>query len=254
MTGGFVAAVVAVVLLILVATPEYDRPAAVVAARAPEPSSSPAATAEPSTDDEVPTSRPPEELTGYRWPLRAARVLTWFGPSKQGLIKTDDGRIHEGVDLASRCDAPVTAAHSGTVVATGRAVLAEEGFQGKHDEIEEFEQKHISRSGKKGADAKDDLPITVVIDDGNGYRSLYKHLAEVAVEPGKNVKVGTVIGTTGQSGGVARCQPPSIRTSSYWTWQRATPPVWPVVPMTVPTLTFLPGSTATSARCLYKLR
>ena len=53
---------------------------------------------------------------------------------------------------------------------------------------------------------KDVLPITVVIDDGNGYRSLYKHLAEVAVEPGQKVKTSTVIGTTGQSGGVARCQ------------------------------------------------
>jgi murein DD-endopeptidase MepM/ murein hydrolase activator NlpD len=208
MTGGFVAAVVAVVLLILVATPEYDRPAAVGAADGPEPSATPAVTVVAPVDSTSATEvLPPEELTGYRWPLRAARVLTWFGPDKHGFIKTDDGRIHEGIDLASRCEAPVTAAHKGTVVAAGRAVLGEVGFGAKRREIEELHEKHIARSRKKSGDGeKDVLPITVVIDDENGYRSIYKHLAEVAVKPEQKVKAGTVIGTTGQSGGVSRCQ------------------------------------------------
>lgn len=207
MTGGFVAAVVAVVLLILVTTPEYDRPSAPVAGAIAQPAATPVVTVDAQIDTApTPVSVPPEELTGYKWPLRAARVLAWFGPDKQGFLKTDDGRIHEGIDLASRCEAPVTAAHNGTVVAAGRDVLGEVGFEADRKVIVELHQKHISR--KKGAadGGKDELPITVVIDDGNGYRSIYKHLTEFAVKPEQKVKVGTIIGTTGQSGGVARCQ------------------------------------------------
>jgi murein DD-endopeptidase MepM/ murein hydrolase activator NlpD len=205
MTGGFVMAAVAVVLLILAGTPEYDRPAGSVAAAVPRPSATPVIVVETSLDAApVPDSLPPEELTGYSWPLRAARVLTWFGPDEQGFLKTDEGRIHEGIDLVSRCDAPVMAAHKGKVVAAGRDVLGAVGFEANRKEIAELQEKHITP--KKGDRVKDVLPITVVIDDGNGYRSLYKHLADVAVEPGQNVKAGTVIGTTGQSGGVTRCQ------------------------------------------------
>jgi murein DD-endopeptidase MepM/ murein hydrolase activator NlpD len=132
-------------------------------------------------------------------------VLTWFGPSKDGFIRTDDGRIHEGIDLASRCEAPVTAAHKGTVIAAGRAVLGEMGFGATRGEITELHRRHISKR-KSEEGGKDVLPITVVIDDGNGYRSVYKHLAEVSVEAGAAVKAGTVIGLTGQTGGVPRCQ------------------------------------------------
>jgi murein DD-endopeptidase MepM/ murein hydrolase activator NlpD len=206
MTGGFVAAVVAIALLIVVATPEYDRPALRVAAPdLPTPSSSPVATAELAGEVE-PTSPPPTELTGYRWPLRAATVLTWFGPSKGGFIRTDDGRLHEGIDLASICEAPVTAAHKGTVTAAGRDALGEVGFDANREEIAALHRRHISKKKRDDAEAKDVLPITVVIDDGNGYRSVYKHLADVSVEVGDKVKTGTVIGHTGQTGGVARCQ------------------------------------------------
>jgi murein DD-endopeptidase MepM/ murein hydrolase activator NlpD len=205
MTGGFVAAVVAIALLVIVTTPEYDRPPLQVAAVGlPTPSSSPAVTAD--LVDDGPTSPAPTELTGYRWPLRGARVLTWFGPSKGGFIRTDDGRIHEGIDLASTCEATVTAAHKGTVKAAGRDALGEVGFDANREEIAALHRKHISRKKRDDADAKDVLPITVVVDDGNGYRSVYKHLADVAVTPGAKVKAGTVIGRTGQTGGVTRCQ------------------------------------------------
>jgi murein DD-endopeptidase MepM/ murein hydrolase activator NlpD len=206
MTGGFVAAVVAIALLIVVVTPEYDGPPLRVAGPGlPRPSGSPTASAEPEIDEE-PTSPPPTDLTGYRWPLRGARVLTWFGPSKDGSIRTDDGRIHEGIDLASICEAPVTAAHKGTVKAAGRDALGEVGFEANREEIAALHRRHISRRKRDDAEAKDVLPITVVIDDGNGYRSVYKHLADVAVEVGEKVKAGTVIGHTGQTGGVTRCQ------------------------------------------------
>ena len=77
------------------------------------------------------------------------------------------------------------AAHKGTVVAAGRDVLGEVGFEADREVIVELHQKHISR--KKGAEdgGKDALPITVVIDDGNGYRSVYTHLTDVAVKPGR---------------------------------------------------------------------
>jgi murein DD-endopeptidase MepM/ murein hydrolase activator NlpD len=198
---------VAVVLLILAATPEYDRPAAPAVGAIADLPATPVPTVEGQADDPAaPDSLAPEELTGYRWPMRAARVLAWFGPDKRGFLKTDDGRIHEGIDLASRCEAPVTAAHKGRVVAAGRDVLGEVGFEADPEQIDELHQKHISRKKGSADGGKDVLPITVVVDDGNGYRSLYKHLSEVAVKRGQKVKPGTVIGTTGQSGGVARCQ------------------------------------------------
>ena len=50
-----------------------------------------------------------------------------------------------------------------------------------------------------------DLPIVVVIDDGNGYRSLYAHLSAVRVKPGQHVRAGQVIGYEGSTGMSTGC-------------------------------------------------
>jgi hypothetical protein len=44
------------------------------------------------------------------------------------------------------------------------------------------------------------LPITVVIDDGNGYRSIYAHFGKVVVKKGQTVKAGQLLGFEGATG------------------------------------------------------
>jgi hypothetical protein len=51
----------------------------------------------------------------------------------------------------------------------------------------------------------DSLPIVVVIDDGDGYRSIYAHEYQVTVKPGQHVKAGQVIGYEGATGNASGC-------------------------------------------------
>ena len=76
-------------------------------------------------------------------------------------------RRHHGVDLVARLDSPVRAIRSGTVVAVGI-----------HQGLGRF----------------------VELDHGGALRSLYAHLNEVNVEPGRRVRQGERIGTVGKTG------------------------------------------------------
>jgi murein DD-endopeptidase MepM/ murein hydrolase activator NlpD len=49
------------------------------------------------------------------------------------------------------------------------------------------------------------LPIVIVIDDGNGYRSIYAHLSKVVVAKGDAVEAGQLIGYEGQTGRASGC-------------------------------------------------
>ncbi len=49
------------------------------------------------------------------------------------------------------------------------------------------------------------LPIGVVIDDGNGYRSMYAHFEEVVVRPGQQVRAGDFLGYEGRTGNASGC-------------------------------------------------
>ena len=49
------------------------------------------------------------------------------------------------------------------------------------------------------------LPIVVVIDDGNGYRSIYAHFSKVVVKRGDTVKAGDFIGYEGMTGRASGC-------------------------------------------------
>jgi murein DD-endopeptidase MepM/ murein hydrolase activator NlpD len=198
MTGGFLMAVVAAVLVIIVGAPEYGSPGTMAAA----PSAPPATPASPDplaalSADEGPTSPPPERLEGYAWPVQGqGRVLRYFDATKQGFLSIDGQPIHEGLDIGAPCDASVKAAHAGTVLAAGRDYLARAGFDGS-----------VRRLYKRLERAKETrrLPIAVVIDDGNGYRSIYTHLDQVSVKGGQKVKRGQAIGIAGRTGGVPVC-------------------------------------------------
>lgn len=138
----------------------------------------------------------PEQLTGYVWPLRGARITRWFEESDEGFIVLQGKHIHDGLDIATFCGHSVLAAHSGTVLAAGRDFSQFIGFEGS---IEPY-LEHLRSRGEWMS-----LPRVVVIDDGNGYRSVYVHLGSQSVVAGEKVKAGDVIGKEGATGHASGC-------------------------------------------------
>src|SRR4051794_11911897 len=141
-----------------------------------------------------PTSLDPERLTGYKWPLRGARVTSFFEPRDDGTLVIDGKRTHEGLDLATFCGDAVRAAHAGTVIASGRRFDDQMGFDGSLDAF--------YRAMK---DKMYELPIVVITDDGNGYRSIYAHLGVATVKAGDTLKAGQQLGFEGASGNASGC-------------------------------------------------
>jgi murein DD-endopeptidase MepM/ murein hydrolase activator NlpD len=78
-----------------------------------------------------------------------------------------DWRMHTGIDLIVTEGTPVLAA------AAGRVLLVDE----------------VSGYG-----------LTVVVDHGQGWQTLYAHLFEIAVQPGEQVERGQPLGRVGESG------------------------------------------------------
>ena len=176
----------------------------------PEPSSDPAAVVVPlmpvhplvrATDADGPrqgpgVAPPVVTLTGYRWPIEKGRISLPFKAIPGGEFSNDGKLFHDGVDMASFCGAPVGAAHSGVVLAAGRHFDDVIGWVGNlYPYYHRLDSKH----------AWGELPIVVVIDDGNGYRSMYAHFADVAVKVGQHVKAGQLIGHEGATGHASGC-------------------------------------------------
>jgi murein DD-endopeptidase MepM/ murein hydrolase activator NlpD len=98
------------------------------------------------------------------WPLTERGFLT------QGLITAPvegAGTSHPGIDVAVPSGSYFRAVGGGTVVERG-----EDPVYG----------------------------LFVVVDHGDGYRSLYAHASVITVEPGRSVVAGEVLGLTGSSG------------------------------------------------------
>lgn len=143
------------------------------------------------------TSVPPEELTGYIWPLRNALITSRFAPRDfGGFVVIDGEEIHDGLDLATHCGDEIYAAHDGTVLYAGRNFDVYLGYRGRAEQI-------YARLEQRGS--VNTLPIVIVIDDGNGYRSVYVHLKKANVEAGEVVNAGDVIGTEGATGYATGC-------------------------------------------------
>lgn len=144
-----------------------------------------------------PESVPVTELTGYIWPVRNALITSRFAPRDVGGFLLVDGQeIHDGLDLATHCGNRVRAAHDGTVLYAGRNFDPFFGYWGDADAI----YARLERLGRVN-----DQPIVVVIDDGNGYRSVYVHLQRADVEAGTVVKAGDFIGLEGATGFATGC-------------------------------------------------
>ncbi len=98
------------------------------------------------------------------WPARGL-VASGFGVRLSPF--TDTKVFHRGVDIVAKKKTPAKAAAGGRVVRSG--------FESLYGNL-------------------------VVIDHGNGYRTVYAHLAERAVAEGDTVQRGDVIGKVGETG------------------------------------------------------
>jgi murein DD-endopeptidase MepM/ murein hydrolase activator NlpD len=171
-------------------TPPVDPSPTADATGAPTP------TAAPTTTPGGPGTAEPEELTGFVWPLRGARLTSPFGAREGGAMIVNGQAIHDGMDLATWCGDKIRAAHSGTVLYAGRKFDEHIGYS---DSLAAFYAR-LERSGGLKA-----LPIVVVIDYGNGYRGVYVHLSRTIVEAGDVVTAGEVIGYEGATGNATGC-------------------------------------------------
>jgi murein DD-endopeptidase MepM/ murein hydrolase activator NlpD len=138
----------------------------------------------------------PGELIGYTWPLRKGRISLPFKAIPGGSRIKDGKLFHDGVDIASFCGDTVRAAHGGVVLAAGRHF---DDYIGWIGDLSEY---YRTLDRKK---LWDDLPNVVIIDDGNGYRSVYAHMSVVSVAVGQRVKGGQKIGKEGATGHASGC-------------------------------------------------
>ncbi len=112
----------------------------------------------------------PRTVTAYSGPIPedAAPGSGVFGWPASGTIFQGYWSSHPGIDIAAWTGAPITAADSGYVVASG-----------------------WDNTGYGNI---------IVIDHGNGFQTLYAHLQAYYVEPGNNVAKGEQIGEMGSTG------------------------------------------------------
>lgn len=183
------------------ATPAPKAPAATVA---PDPAAVAAVepiTARPEGSGEAPSpprrlAPDPDSLTGYAWPIRKARLTLPFGPSAWGSRIVDGEKFHDGIDLATFCGDRIAAAHGGVVLAAGRHYDEYMGWFGDLTPYtDRLDAEHLWVT----------LPIVVIIDDGNGYRSIYAHFRKVVVKPGSVVEASDLLGYEGATGRASGC-------------------------------------------------
>ncbi len=138
----------------------------------------------------------PSILTGYRWPLAHPRVTLPFGPTAWGTRVVDGELFHDGIDMATFCGDRVVAAHDGTVLVASRRFDDLIGWVGDLGPYyRRLDHRHAWLT----------LPILVVVDDGNGYRSMYAHFSSVVVDKGQHVKAGQLLGYEGATGHATGC-------------------------------------------------
>lgn len=145
---------------------------------------------------EAPRPADPRSLGGYRWPLARGRLTLPFGPFFDGSFRVGRTNVHDGIDIASFCGAPVVAAHAGVVLAAGRHFDDRIGWLGSL-------RRYYERLDRK--DRWPDLPIALVVDDGNGYRSVYAHFERVVVHVGQRIRAGQLVGYEGATGHATGC-------------------------------------------------
>ena len=135
-------------------------------------------------------------LTGYVWPIAHPRLTLPFGPTPWGSFLVEGDRFHDGVDIATFCGDRIMATHDGTVIAASRhfdKLLGWVGDLGPY--FRRLDRNHLWL----------ELPLVVVIDDGNGYRSVYAHFDRIKVHTGQVVHAGQLLGFEGATGHATGC-------------------------------------------------
>jgi len=169
-------------------------PAATPTAKAP--SASPAVATGMDLVPDAPHGPDPATLTGYRWPIAHPRLTLPFGPTPWGGWIVGGKNFHDGIDLATFCNDRIGAAHDGIVIAAGRHFDNEIGWVGSlAPYYARLDKKHLWNT----------LPIVIIVDDGNGYRSIYAHFWKVVVKKGDTVKAGQLLGYEGMTGRASGC-------------------------------------------------
>jgi murein DD-endopeptidase MepM/ murein hydrolase activator NlpD len=149
-------------------------------------------------------------LTGYRWPVAKVRLTLPFGPTPWGSRVVNGRTFHDGIDLATFCGDRVMAAHDGVVLAAGRHYDAFMGWVGDLDPyLRRLDRKRLWST----------LPIVVVTDDGNGYRSMYAHFARLVVRTGDVVNAGQLLGYEGATGRASGCH---VHYGLFSPWETST--------------------------------
>ncbi len=143
-----------------------------------------------------PVAPSPATLTGYVWPLPNGRITNAFGPNYYSDTSVNGIRFHDGLDLATYCGDRVVAAHDGLVLAAGRKVDPWMGWIGS---------LAPSVARRNQLNLWGELPIVVVIDDRNGYRSIYAHFSKEVVKAGQTVQAGEFLGWEGRTGFATGC-------------------------------------------------
>jgi murein DD-endopeptidase MepM/ murein hydrolase activator NlpD len=162
----------------------------------PRPAIHPELVVVPGLAGDGPGAVDPRRLTGYRWPLANGVITSPFGNSPFGALLVDGERFHDGLDVASFCGDIVVAAHDGRVLAAGRRFDPWIGWIGSLG-------PHTRRMNQLGLWGE--LPITVIVDDGDGYRAIYAHFNAVTVKVGQYVRAGQQIGWEGSTGFATGC-------------------------------------------------
>jgi hypothetical protein len=122
-----------------------------------------------SDSDEIlipPTEPPPGwvPVDGFAWPV-VAPITSRFGMRESPI--DGEWRLHAGIDLGVDSGMPIRASRAGTVAV---------------------------------AEWSDIYGLMVVVDHGEGYRSLYAHSSALAVQPGQVVEQSQVVALAGSTG------------------------------------------------------
>ncbi len=116
--------------------------------------------------DDAPVTRTSARLTPNAGAVSASGQFIW---PASGRITQGFSFFHKAYDIANRSGGPILAADSGRVIVAG----------------------WIDNSGYGNR---------VIIDHGNGFTTLYAHMAVVSVQSGQTVKRGDVLGQMGSTG------------------------------------------------------
>lgn len=134
---------------------------------------------------------------GYVWPIKGAKLTTYFVATASGTMVLDGNPVHDGIDIARPCGWPIGAAHAGIVIYAGRRADPYLGFSGS------MQPYYDELARRKLGDNV--LAIMVVIDDGNGLVGVYAHLGKAIVQAGQAVAAGQTIGYEGATGNATGC-------------------------------------------------